>query len=71
MRRDTGLVIALVAQSVVSSVAGSAALATLATPHVIAAITILNGMLASGTAAYVAATRERHEDALEEVRISR
>lgn len=68
MRRDTGLVVALVAQSIVSSVMGSAALATLASPTVIAGITLLNGMLASGTAAYVAATRERHADALEDAK---
>ena len=71
MRRDTGLVIALVAQAAVSSMAGSAALATIAPPTIIAGVTILNGMLASGTAAYVAATRESHQDALQDAKEGR
>lgn len=66
MRRDTWLVILLVSQSVVSSMMGSAALSQLASAKVIAGITLLNGMLASGTAAYVAATREAHQDKLEQ-----
>lgn len=58
--------VVLVLQSAVSAAAGSAALATIANPSIIAGVTLLNAMLSSGTAAYVAATREAHENALED-----
>lgn len=61
LRRDTGLVVALVSQSAISAAASSAGLSQIASPGVIASVGLLSAMLSSGLAAYVAATRERPE----------
>jgi hypothetical protein len=65
MRRDTWLVIALTAQAAVSAAVGSAALASIAAPQIIAGISLLNAMLSSAVGAYVAATRASHVSELE------
>lgn len=57
--KNKGLVIALCAQAAISAAAGSSALASLADPRVVAGVTLLNGMLASATAMYVALTGEK------------
>lgn len=58
-RQDTGLIVALVAQSAIGAAASSAGLTQLASPGVIASVGLLSAMLSSGLAAYVAATSQR------------
>lgn len=54
--KNKGLVIALTMQAAIQGAASSAALAEIAPRPVVAAVSLLSAMLATGTAAYVAAT---------------
>ena len=56
------LVILLVLQASVQGAAGSASLAALASPGVVAGVGLLSAMLSSGMAALVAATRWQRVD---------
>lgn len=56
-RPDKGLVIALVIQAAISAAAGSAMLAEIAPRSVVAGVGLLNAMLSSSTAVYVALTK--------------
>lgn len=61
MKRDNGLIIALVIQASINAAAGSASLAQIAPAWLVAAVGLMNSMLLAGTAAYVAATRGTQE----------
>lgn len=58
MMQDRGLVIALTAQAALQGAASSAALAEIAPRPVVAGVALASAMLAMGTAAYVAATKD-------------
>lgn len=58
MMQDRGLIIALTVQAAMQGAASSAALAEIAPRSVVAGVALVSAMLATGTAAYVAASKD-------------
>lgn len=64
-KRDNRLIVVLCGQAAVNAAASSQSLVEIAPPRVTATVALINAMLSSATAAYVASTRatspsERH-----------
>jgi hypothetical protein len=56
-RRDNRLIVVLCGQAAINAAASSQSLVEIAPPRVTATVALINAMLSSATAAYVASTR--------------